>query len=521
MDNGGLRRATVAAALAALLGALPSLTLAATRGPDAGGYTATDATVYSFVDLAVTGGAASILTGSDDETVVLALPFPFHFYGNMYDAVCVSSNGALYFIANGAACTGFVDFANLDLTAATPPGDPAAAFPYWSDLTFQVPGGGAVLYHTLGVAGSRRFVVQWNDAFPVDSLNPVTFQAVLVEGTNRILFQYRTVDLGDDNPASRGGAATIGIRAPAGLASAEQIQWSFNASVIPNESAVLFSSSGPVGTTIAWANPADIAQGTPLGSTQLNAAASAPGTLDYTPSAGTVLGAGSHTLSVAFTPADPTAYGPATATVTINVLGSNVSVSLLRPNGGETAFIGVPFPVRWSSTGASSFDLSLSLNGGSTFAPIANCTALPASATSCNWVPTMPSSHARVRVTARNGGATSVDESAANFTVTRRPPLVLVLTPHTSSRLTVGSTQFIRWIHTLGAQSYVRIELSRNGGATWETIADSVKNVHPLGGVFRWVVTGPTTNAAVVRVTWLDGTVTDSSGRFSIVRRRN
>jgi len=519
IDNGsGIRRAMLSAAVTALLMVIPSLTLAATRGPDAGGYTATDATVYSFVDLAVTGGAASILTGSDDETVVLALPFPFRFYGHNYDAVCVSSNGALYFIASAAACSGLVDFANLDLTASTPAGDPAAAFPFWSDLTFQVPGGGAVLYHTLGVAGSRRFVVQWNDAFPADSLNPVTFQAVLLEGTNRILFQYKTVDLGDSNPASGGGAATIGIRAPGAPANQQQIAWSFNVPVVPNESAIVFAAGGPSATTITWANPADITLGTALGSTQLNAAASAPGTLAYTPPAGTVLGAGSHTLFVVFTPADPSAYGPATAAVTINVIGSDLSLSLLRPNGGETAFIGTPFPIRWSSAGGSTFDVSVSRDGGRTFEAIANCTGLPAAATSCDWVPTkQPSTKARVRVTARNGGASAADQSDADFIITPRQPLVRVLQPVNSSKWAVGSTQTIRWNHTLGAQSYVQIQLSRNGGASWETIAASVQQGDGPTETFSWVVTGPRAAAAVVRVRWLDGPVSDSSREFSIV----
>jgi hypothetical protein len=506
--------------LTALFVAIPSLVAAATRGPDAGGYTATDATVYSFVDLAVTGGAASILTGSDDETVVLALPFPFQFYGHAYDAVCVSSNGALYFIASAAACTGFVDFANLDLTASTPAGDPAAAFPYWSDLTFQVPGGGSVLYHTVGVPGSRRFVVQWNDAFPADSLNPVTFQAVLVEGTNRILFQYKSVDLGDGSPASRGGAATIGIRAPGALASEQQIEWSFNVPVIPNESALLFAYGGPVATTITWANPADITDGTPLGPTQLDAVANAPGTLAYTPPAGTVLGVGGHTLSVAFTPADASAYGPASAAVTINVVGSSsVSVSLTRPNGGDSAFIGVPVPIRWSATGASSFDVSVSRDSGRTFEAIVGCTGLPAASTSCDWVPTLqPSTNARVRVTATSGSTSAADQSDADFTITPREPLVRVLQPVNASTWAIGSTHTIRWNHTLGAHSYVQIQLSRDGGASWETIAASVQQGDDPTGTFSWVVTGPIAATAVVRVRWLDGPAADSSREFSIVQ---
>ena len=57
--------------------------------------------------------------------------------------------------------------------------------------------------------------------------------------------------------------------------------------------------------TITWANPADITYGTALSTTQLDATASVPGTLTYTPVAGTVLNAGAgQTLSVSFTPTD-------------------------------------------------------------------------------------------------------------------------------------------------------------------------------------------------------------------------
>ena len=52
---------------------------------------------------------------------------------------------------------------------------------------------------------------------------------------------------------------------------------------------------------------------------QLNATASVPGTFVYTPAAGTVLAAGTHTLGVTFTPTDTTRYTAATASTTLVV----------------------------------------------------------------------------------------------------------------------------------------------------------------------------------------------------------
>ena len=71
---------------------------------------------------------------------------------------------------------------------------------------------------------------------------------------------------------------------------------------------------------ITWANPADTTYGTALGTAQLDATASVPGTFAYMPPRGTVLGAGeSLTLTAIFTPTDSTDYTGATATANINV----------------------------------------------------------------------------------------------------------------------------------------------------------------------------------------------------------
>jgi hypothetical protein len=214
---------------------------AATKGPDAGGYTASDAVVYSLVDISGGGGGASVLGGIDDGVAALTLPFSFQFYGHAYTSVCASANGALYFVSAASACSGFNDFANTDLTSTATPNDLAAALPFWTDLTFQVPGAGAVFYQTLGAPGSRRFVVQWSNAYPQGSPNPVTFQIVLAEGSNRILFQYQTVGLGAVNPATNGGQATIGIRNAGALTNQQQIEWSFDAAVIADGSALQFA----------------------------------------------------------------------------------------------------------------------------------------------------------------------------------------------------------------------------------------------------------------------------------------
>jgi hypothetical protein len=71
---------------------------------------------------------------------------------------------------------------------------------------------------------------------------------------------------------------------------------------------------------ITWAAPGAIGYGTSLSAAQLNATASTAGTFSYSPALGAVLGAGTQTLSVTFTPTDTTDYAmPSASTVQLAV----------------------------------------------------------------------------------------------------------------------------------------------------------------------------------------------------------
>lgn len=81
---------------------------------------------------------------------------------------------------------------------------------------------------------------------------------------------------------------------------------------------------------ITWENPSDIAFGTLLSSTQLNATADVPGTFVYTPTLGTQLSEGvNQELTADFTPADESSFSAATKTVIINVTSG--SSALFNP----------------------------------------------------------------------------------------------------------------------------------------------------------------------------------------------
>jgi len=71
--------------------------------------------------------------------------------------------------------------------------------------------------------------------------------------------------------------------------------------------------------TITWPTPKAITYGTKLSATQLDAKANVAGAFVYSPAAGVVLGAGSQTLSVTFTPNDTTDFSVQTVYVTLQV----------------------------------------------------------------------------------------------------------------------------------------------------------------------------------------------------------
>ena len=81
--------------------------------------------------------------------------------------------------------------------------------------------------------------------------------------------------------------------------------------------------------SISWGNPADIVYSTALSATQLNATANVTGTFNYTPGVNTILNAGNgQTLSVTFTPTNPTNYNPTTKVVQLNILKAPLTVNV-------------------------------------------------------------------------------------------------------------------------------------------------------------------------------------------------
>jgi len=158
---------------------------------------------------------------------------------------------------------------------------------------------------------------------------PATF-SVVVSGSVPLAYQWTM------NGASISGATEpTYTTAPATAAdSGEQLAIvvsNMAGSVTSAPAMLIVIDPSKITPTITWASPADIFYGTPLGPSQLNATAGVPGTLVYTPAAGTVLSAGVQTLHVEFTPTDAANFNPESKYVQISVSKATPTITWADP----------------------------------------------------------------------------------------------------------------------------------------------------------------------------------------------
>jgi hypothetical protein len=169
--------------------------------------------------------------------------------------------------------------------------------------------------HTLTVSKAAATVTLGNLTQTYTG-SPISATAVTTPAGLTVDFTYN----GSANPPTAAGSYTV-----IGAISSANYQGSATGTLKINQAT----------PTITWPAPAAITYGTALSSAQLDATASInsaaiAGAFVYSPAAGTVLSAGTHTLSVTFTPADTTDYstpGPATTTINVNLATLDVTAN--------------------------------------------------------------------------------------------------------------------------------------------------------------------------------------------------
>lgn len=231
---------------------MPAAALVVTNG----GYTATDGIAFQWQELSTPSktaiaGATRVLGNNDDSaTPAIDLGFNFSLFNITYNQIHITSNGLLTF-----GSTNTVN-ANTDLGLSMSWSTMPFIAPAWNDWTTTYSGTDGVYYATLGAAGARSFVVEWHDTKAYDQASnsnssPVSFEAVLYEGSNNIELRYLDMNTGGSsvNPdASFGKTSTVGIRDVDAYLNGRFLQWSNNADVLADGTAILISTVPEPGT---------------------------------------------------------------------------------------------------------------------------------------------------------------------------------------------------------------------------------------------------------------------------------
>jgi len=246
-----LRKATsILASLILLVVANATPSPAAAKTVAGVGYTATQAS-YEWTDISGTG--TRILANNNYIANPMEWPaertsigFNFSFYGKSYDSVALTPYGVLDFTKNayepgpGSSGQGLPNSSSSSGQSCSY----NMAAPYWGFLTTQKdnnPESDAVYYQTIGDPGSRRMIVQWQDAGSYFDVGQGTgsFQAVLYENTNQIKYQYKDVQFNNAED-SNGKHATIGVQGTVWSALVAT-EWSHNQASVQDQYAIQFN----------------------------------------------------------------------------------------------------------------------------------------------------------------------------------------------------------------------------------------------------------------------------------------
>lgn len=190
-------------------------------------YVPDDTATYNFIDISTTGTPLNL---TDDGEANVTMPFDFTYYTARSNLLRVGNNGGVIFNTT----TGDVSFSNATLPSSTTP--TLRMYPFWDDIYDTV---GNVYYEVQGSAPNRMLIIEWYNRSHYTSTGGVgdaTFEIILFEGSNEILFQYADVNFGDPL-FDFGLSATVGLNESASSA----VLYSYNTAVITDGKAILWT----------------------------------------------------------------------------------------------------------------------------------------------------------------------------------------------------------------------------------------------------------------------------------------
>jgi hypothetical protein len=195
-------------------------------------------------------------------------------------------------------------------------------------------------------------------------------------------------------------------------------------------------------------------------------------------------------------------------------------ITVTSPNAALNWAVGTTRAVTWNhNLGTSaSVAIEVSRDGGSNWSAIATVPNTTATTGTYNWVVTGPATTlGRIRVSWAANPANN-DISDVSFTI--GAPTITITSPNAAVTWRIGDNRNITFNHNLGVGQVVNIDISRDGGTSFTPIGPFTTTTATTGS-FPWVVTGPLSTQARVRLTWAsDATVTSTSAvNYTIIDR--
>lgn len=242
------------------------------------------------------------------------------------------------------------------------------------NFSFDVNGYGIVIPPTISIQPSSKNVSALADTslfVAANGTEPLTYRwyrnGVLVEGAFEPTLALNDVTALED------GAYFVTISNTAGVVQSSTVQVTVN--LLP--------------TAVNWAAPAPVVYGTVLGPAILNATATAPGTITYSPASGSVPSAGVLSIDASFTPSNPNVYRSSTAQVSLTV---NRAPLTITADDKQRLFQDTDPPFTFTFTGFVAGDSVASLDSAATAtstvvpnSPAGTYPIIPGGASSANY----------------------------------------------------------------------------------------------------------------------------------------
>lgn len=196
----------------------------------------------------------------------------------------------------------------------------------------------------------------------------------------------------------------------------------------------------------------------------------------------------------------------------VSIQAAGIALPLTHPNGGESWPVDSTRAIQWSTNGYTGL-VSIDINRGYPDSAWTTLASDLSNSGNRSWTVTGPSTtQARMRL--RNGTGQTVALSDSNFTIYQtNSPTVTLIAPNGGDIWPVDSNRTVQWSST-GYNGTISIELNRAYPDTlWTTIATNLPNT----GSYTWVVTGPATTRARIRLVGQTQVFDMSEANFTIL----